>query len=95
MRFVVLAVVCLVAGWFGHDWYASHHGALPSVTVTVAPPSASAPKVTRPASVARKPQATAIPASHNGNACAFNNGVLDTCAGNGYVTPGITYYPPP
>lgn len=96
MKTAIAAVVCLVIGWFAHGWWAEHNRALPSVTVTVTPPSAPASQVTRPASVARKPAATpkTAPSAYVGNG-HFSYGVLDTYEGNGYVTPGIGYYPPP
>lgn len=96
MKTAIAAVVCLVVGWLAHGWWAEHNRALPSVTVTVTPPSASAPKVTHPASLARKPEAT--PAARQGAYVGnghFSYGVLDTYEANGYVTPGIGYYPPP
>lgn len=100
MRFAVAAVVCLVCGWYAHALWTTHRGSVPRVTVVVEPaPVASTPAVVRPASkvppTARKPQTTPVPLAHNGNVCNYSNGVLDTCAGNGYVTPGIGYYPPP
>jgi hypothetical protein len=90
---LLLCAVLVAVGWYAHVEYLALRGQVHArVTVTVDPPEASAPKATRPTSQATKPQTTAVPGQAR---CALNNGVLDTCAGNGYVTPGITYYPPP
>lgn len=94
MRFIVELVCCLAClafGWYAHIWCVEHPGNLPSVTVTVAPPAASF-HVTRPrASVAAKPRKEATARE---DACPYG-GPLDACKGDGYVTPGIVYYPPP
>jgi hypothetical protein len=103
MRIAIAAVVCLVCGWYAHVLWTSPPARV-TVTVEPAAPKASVPSVVRPAPhpapQARKTQTTPLPAGHGPSGsgllpCQFQNGVLDTCAGNGYVTPGIGYYSPP
>ncbi len=92
---VVGCALLVVLGWFAADWYREHRADLPSVRVQVDPGKALSFHARRLGAWATSSASKAVEDAKTARSGQFFYGPLDTNAGDGYVTPGIQYYPPP